>query len=81
LVLSNIDSLKEIWQDSAIYVNPDDPAKWAEKINQLIQNPELLKFYAKKALLRARRYRVKQMTYKHMALYNCLLAKKAVFLS
>ena len=40
LVLSDIPSFREIWEDAAIFVPPGDPAAWSETLGQLAAQPE-----------------------------------------
>lgn len=56
LVLGDIDSLREVWGDAALYVAPDDHDALAEVLQRLIADPALRTDYAARARLRAARY-------------------------
>lgn len=56
LVLGNISSLKEIWQDNAVYVNTDDAKALAETITELINDRERMNYFSSKALTHAKQY-------------------------
>jgi glycosyltransferase involved in cell wall biosynthesis len=38
LVLGDIPSLREIWQDAAIFISPDDASRWTSELNALAQD-------------------------------------------
>ncbi|MEO6546836.1 MAG: glycosyltransferase [Ferruginibacter sp.] len=73
LVLGNITSLKEIWGDSAIYVNTKDAGNLAETINQLMENDHLRKQYSAMAMERAKRYSTAAMAESYIKVYQDLL--------
>jgi glycosyltransferase involved in cell wall biosynthesis len=56
LVLGDTSSLKEIWQDDALYVDTDDAEALAETINDLMDNPGRLKYYSDIAYMHAKQY-------------------------
>jgi glycosyltransferase involved in cell wall biosynthesis len=74
LVLGDIPSLREVWQDAAVYVAPDDHRGLARAIQSLIRDP-----YRRCALgLAARRrgleYSPSRMRARYEALYRSVLA-------
>jgi glycogen synthase len=75
LVLGNIPSLKEIWCDSALYVDTDNPEALAMLVNNLMNSPEEMEHYSKKALQRARRYSTEVMAEKYMQAYRQLATR------
>ncbi len=73
LVLGDIPSLREVWEDAALYVRPDDSAAISEAINRLIISPELRRLYARRAQQRARRYGVRRQLNEYLKAYSQLL--------
>lgn len=73
LVLGDIPSLREIWGDAALYVNPDDKKAMMLKISGLIENESLRKEMSKKAYSRAAAYSVNKMADEYTTLYAQLL--------
>jgi glycosyltransferase involved in cell wall biosynthesis len=73
LVLSNLDSFKEIWGDSAVYVNPDNEYEMIQVVNQLINNEELLCMYSKKACRRANELTSERMVNNYLSVYRELI--------
>lgn len=76
LVLGNIPSLKELWGDSAIYVDVDDEHALATTCNRLLENKELAEVYASKARKRAANFSLRRMSSRYAALYSELVKKK-----
>ncbi len=73
LVLGNIDSLKEIWSDSAMYMDTNDAAALATTVNYLMQNEDVRLQYAHKAQSRAATYGIEVMAEEYMKVYQQLL--------
>lgn len=76
LVLGDIESLREIWGDAAIYVNPDDREELKAVINLLIENELLRNQYGKKARQRAMQFSSETMVNNYIDLYQNLICKK-----
>jgi glycogen synthase len=72
LVLGDIPSLREIWQDAAIYVDTNDEAALAQTINTLMQDPEQLEFYQHKAAERANEFSANVMANEYYEVYGHL---------
>lgn len=72
LVLGDIPSLREIWGDSAEYVDPDDPADLRRCIQNLIANPSWLRELMERAWRRAQRYSSSRMAAGYVHLYQSL---------
>jgi glycogen synthase len=75
LVLADIPSLQEIWDDAAVYVDPNNPEELAEKVNSLMGNESLLKNYAAKALSKAKKYSAEIMAENYLSLYERILTQ------
>jgi glycosyltransferase involved in cell wall biosynthesis len=78
LVLGNISSLKELWKDSAIYVDTNDARALAETVNHLMQNDSLRERYAHKALKQAATYTTTAMATAYLQLYHQLVTQENV---
>jgi glycogen synthase len=70
LLLGNIPSLKEIWQNCAVYVDTDDVEKLAAACNHLLRNPELASDYGQKAQQRAKMFTLEKMAAQYQRLYD-----------
>lgn len=73
LVLSDIPTLREIWQEAALYAPPDDPTMWTEQINRLIDDQPLRKYMAQKAYETALQFTSRKMASRYLELYKELL--------
>lgn len=72
LVLSDLDSLREIWQDNAIFVQPDDPEQLRVAINTLIEDEVMRQSYGARAQARARQFTAGKMAQEYLHLYQHL---------
>lgn len=70
LVLGDIASLREIWGDAAIYVNPDDCAGLVAKVEELISDSEQVQERGRKARERALTYGVTPMVSAYLGVYR-----------
>ncbi|HWE00831.1 MAG TPA: glycosyltransferase family 4 protein [Tepidisphaeraceae bacterium] len=61
LVLGDIDSLREVWGDAAIFASPDDEGAMIGAINLLISNSDLRREMSLRAAARAQRYSLAQL--------------------
>jgi len=76
LVLGDIPSLREVWQDAAWYVKPDDYEELERAINILIEDDELRISYAKKGRRRALYFTPERMAKGYLKLYENLSASE-----
>lgn len=72
LVLSDIETFRELWHGAARFVAPGDDAALAEAIAGLALDPEGRRAMGDAAALRARRYTADAMTQGTLALYRTL---------
>ena len=73
LVLGAISSLREVWADAAMFVDPADPEALARALNHLIDNEGLRADFADRARRRAREYSPARMADAYRAAYaECL---------
>jgi glycogen(starch) synthase len=70
LVLGDIPSLREIWQDAAMYVPPDDSSRLEEALLRLISNQAYRESMARRAGLRAREFTPERMISGFMTVYQ-----------
>jgi glycosyltransferase involved in cell wall biosynthesis len=73
LVLSDIATFRELWSDSAIFVEPDDDQRFAAAVRLLIDDPRERTRLAEAARKRSRRYTVERMCEQMLGLYRALL--------
>jgi len=78
LVLGDIASLREVWGDAAIYVNPSDPQALAEQLRRLIDRPERRIQLATRAHARALEWNSRRMVEAYLAAYDGLLSQARV---
>lgn len=77
LVLSDIGSFRELWQDAAVFVAPGAAGPLASAIADLMEEPARLDALAAAARSRARqRYTDETMTEQYQALYRRLVAAR-----
>lgn len=75
LVLGDIASLRENWQDAAIFIPPGDDAALAEALNSLINHEMKLGEVQSKARERASRFTLERMVHQYEACYAALLRR------
>jgi glycosyltransferase involved in cell wall biosynthesis len=73
LVLGNINSLKEIWQENALYVNTNNAEELANTINGLMEDQEQLSALVSKAEKHAHKlYSTTEMADEYLNIYRQL---------
>ena len=75
LVLGGIPSLREVWGDAAIFVDPEDTEALARALNHLIENDGLRAEFAQRAQRRAREFSPDAMANAYRAAYADCLAR------
>ena len=73
LVLGDIDSLREVWGDAALFVPPGDLDALHSAISRLIADPDLRSALAARALAQARTYTLDRMALGYLNAYHTLL--------
>ncbi len=76
LVLGDIASLREIWADAAMYVNPGDPQELEFKLKALIRDDALRGDLSTRSRKRALEYGPRRMTLEYFAAYQALMDRK-----
>jgi glycosyltransferase involved in cell wall biosynthesis len=69
LVLGDIPALREIWRDSAVFVNPNDTEGLSEALNRLINEPAVRTDLAERAHNRALEFTTLRTASSYLALY------------
>ena len=70
LVLGDIPSLREIWQDAAAYVAPHDPDAWTSELNALSKDSSRRRALAAAAQERAHFFSTARMTQLYLEAYS-----------
>ncbi|BCS52997.1 glycosyl transferase [Geobacter sp. SVR] len=78
LVLGDIPSLRELWQDAAILVPPDDQEALAATLTALCRDRQLRERWAEKAFFRSRSFSVEKMAAGYLDAYASLTGSAAV---
>jgi len=72
LVLGDIPSLRELWEDCALFVDPGDTSGLARALNRLIEDAALCERLGERAHERAQSYGVERMARSYLDLYRSL---------
>jgi glycosyltransferase involved in cell wall biosynthesis len=75
LVLGDIPSLREIWENDAIFIDPNDAVQIRNSIQELINNEPLRNEYANRAKKRAQKYTAEKMAQNYLGVYESLLGQ------
>ncbi|HZF63459.1 MAG TPA: glycosyltransferase, partial [Chitinophagaceae bacterium] len=77
LVLGKIDSLQELWEGCAVFVDTHDTDNLAATVNYLMRNDAVRSRYAEKAHVRARYFSPDRMAANYFETYQQLLQEHA----
>lgn len=77
LVLGDIETLREIWDGCALFVDPENPGALKEAIMSLIEDRELRERMASKAMGRAKLFNPQRMGCEYLELYEELVLERA----
>jgi glycosyltransferase involved in cell wall biosynthesis len=78
LVLGDIPSLREIWGNDAVFVDPHDDDQIRSAIQELIANESVRNEFGIRAKKRAQKYSSEKMAFNYITVYDSLLSQKAV---
>ncbi len=70
LVLSELDTLKELWQEAALFFDPEDEADAEKMALRLLDNPEFLQELSERAKERAANFSAEKMGAGYHQLYR-----------
>jgi glycosyltransferase involved in cell wall biosynthesis len=73
LVLSDIGGFRELWDEAALYVPPDDPTALADALNRLARDEGLRRTMGRAATARSLRYTIEAQTRAMRQLYEDLI--------
>ena len=73
LVVGNIPSLRELWDEAAWFVGPDDPQELRHSLTTLVGDLTVREKLAKRARQRARQYGLGRMAQQYLGVYRELL--------
>lgn len=76
LVLSELDTLKELWQEAALFFDPEDEADAEKMALRLLDNPEFLKELSERAKERAANFSAEKMGEAYHRLYLEIVKKE-----
>jgi glycosyltransferase involved in cell wall biosynthesis len=76
LVLGDIPSLREIWADTAMFVDPEQPEALQKALETLISKPALREDLARRSYARALTYDSERTAGSYMSLYKTAVAGK-----
>lgn len=76
LVLSDLETLQELWGDSASFFDSENTEQATEQILQLIKNDELRNELSQKAKIRSREYTSEKMGTAYYSLYRETIQRK-----
>ena len=78
LVIGDIPSLREVWGDAALFINPDDGVALHSAISSLISDAKLRAEMAERSYKRALTYRCEKTGQKYLQAYQSVLAAKTM---
>jgi glycosyltransferase involved in cell wall biosynthesis len=70
LVLSDIETFHELWDQCAVFVDPDDPEEWVRQLNHLRANETLTAALGWRARSRALQFNPARMTEEYIRAYG-----------
>jgi glycosyltransferase involved in cell wall biosynthesis len=76
LVLGNISTLNEIWEETALYFDPFNDEEAVMVLQQLIEDNELRKQLAEKSMKRAERFTEQAMAANYFEVYKSLIRQR-----
>ena len=75
LALSNIPSLRELWDGAALFLDPHDPEEWTFELNALCRDFSRRAEFSKRAFKRAGRYLATTATAAYLQTYRSLVSR------
>lgn len=81
LVLSHLETLKELWHDSALFFDPEDETEAEKTIAHLLESPQFLEELSEKAKNRAMEFSAEKMGEAYHHLYREILEREQKMIS
>lgn len=81
LVLSNLETLQELWHDVALFFDPEDEAEAEKTVLRLLESPKFLQELSEKARERAKTYSTEKMGAAYHKLYLEIMEKEQKMIS
>jgi glycosyltransferase involved in cell wall biosynthesis len=78
LLLADIPTLRELWQNTALYFNPDKPEELDHLLETLAKNPEVGRRMTERSSARARLFSSATMANSYLTLYRSLKQKQLI---
>lgn len=78
LVVSDLPSLREVWQEAALFVDPRDPEGWRSTLSALAFDAERRRVMGEKARAQALRFTPQRMAGSYLAAYGALMSALGV---
>jgi glycosyltransferase involved in cell wall biosynthesis len=76
LVLADIPTFRELWDDAAVFVPPDDPVAWATSLRMLLDAPSRREALGARAWARAQLYDAAHMTAATASVHRAAYARR-----
>ncbi|MFL6416371.1 MAG: glycosyltransferase, partial [Bryobacteraceae bacterium] len=73
LVLADTSSLRELWGDAAVFLDPRHPVAWVRELNSLSRDPERCQELGQRAYAHAERYSANTTAQAYTSLYGNLI--------
>jgi hypothetical protein len=73
LVLSDIPSLRELWDGAAVFVSPREEHEWVSRLNTLAKDEDQCKAFARLAFARSGRYDASSSIHKYRMSYEMVI--------
>lgn len=70
LILADIETFRELWDDAAIFISPDDPQAWHDHLQMLIANPVMRHQLSTAAFIRAHNFTIQESAKLYLSVYN-----------
>jgi glycogen synthase len=77
LVLSDIPSLRELWDGAATFINPREPESWTRELNRLSRNPREREALGDLAHSQSMKYRTSLSVKQYQEVYESLVSSNA----
>ncbi len=79
LVLSDIPSLRELWDGAAVFVNPQNPSAWLDALSEMAEDPLKRESLGRLARIHADRYSSAATVEQYWRTYQSLAVPEGVF--